>query len=308
MATPARCWRTSAGLAGSSERFADRRQDRPGRPGRRPRGDHGDAGRGRPQAYRRVSRSRRSGPRPRPGSGRRRPPSSPRPVPGGRHDREADDGQGRGPRAGGGRGRCRTATVVDVEANGVTLKGFTVQGATGGSARSRSRSTSPGSRAGRPGAWFCGTPATPSTGSTCSGPGRSRCAGAWLTASPTQGSTSGASAPGRSRWRAISRTGASGGSSSRTRRPAPWPWSTTVWTGTGPASSSTVATGCWSGATSVSGNHEYGIHVALGSDANSLFENLVSGSGILDVLDEGAGNCWNGTGHGTASPRPPPTC
>jgi parallel beta-helix repeat protein len=59
---------------------------------------------------------------------------------------------------------------------------------------------------------------------------------------------------------------------------------------------------------SVSGNQEYGIHVDPTSDANSLFENLVSGSGVFDVLDEGAGNCWNGTTYGTASPSPPPTC
>jgi parallel beta-helix repeat protein len=58
----------------------------------------------------------------------------------------------------------------------------------------------------------------------------------------------------------------------------------------------------------VAANQEYGIHVDATSDANSLFENLVSGSGVFDVLDEGAGNCWNGTTYGTASPDPPPTC
>lgn len=58
----------------------------------------------------------------------------------------------------------------------------------------------------------------------------------------------------------------------------------------------------------VSGNQEHGIHVDPTSDANSLLENLVSGSGGFDLLDEGAGNCWNGTTYGTASPSPAPTC
>jgi parallel beta-helix repeat protein len=58
----------------------------------------------------------------------------------------------------------------------------------------------------------------------------------------------------------------------------------------------------------VIGNGQYGIHADGSSDGNRLFSNAISGSGTLDVFDQGTANCWNGTTYSTASPSPPPTC
>ena len=52
----------------------------------------------------------------------------------------------------------------------------------------------------------------------------------------------------------------------------------------------------------------YGIHVDATSEANQILNNIISGSGALDGLDEGTGNCWNGTVTGTRQPDPLPTC
>lgn len=55
-------------------------------------------------------------------------------------------------------------------------------------------------------------------------------------------------------------------------------------------------------------NGTYGIYLDGNSDGNRIFDNAVSGSGTLDALDKGSGNCWNGTTAATRQPDPLPVC
>ena len=204
-------------------------------------------------------------------------------------------------------GRCRTATVLDVEANGVTLKGFTVQGATaglgtievdfsgvsGGAARRMVlRDTCDDAEYGIN---VFGTGSVVVRRSVAHGFGDAGIYVGGIGAGPVTVSENHAYGSVRGIIVEDSAPGTVAVVDNRLD-------------GNGTGIFLHGSDGVLVRGNLVSGNLEYGIHVDPSSDGNSLFENLVSGSGILDVLDEGAGNCWNGTAYGTGSPSPPPTC
>lgn len=205
-------------------------------------------------------------------------------------------------------GRCQTGIVIDVVSNGVTLKGFTVQGATGGFGSSPIEVNFSGVSDGRVRRMVFRDTCDAEYGINVFGTGSMVVRG-----SVAHGfSDAGIYIGGISQGPVTAVDNDAYGSAQGIIVEDSTPGAVAVLDNRVDGNTKGIFVHNSDGeliqGNLVSGSAEYGIHLDATSDGNSILGNPISGSGVLDAFDEGTGNCWNGTTFGTASPNPPPTC